>query len=108
MDAVTYDFEFWAERYAAARRMQYLATRLEEKAKGRVQSNSVCRYWLDSYCAAGDRCAFSHVYDIDRVDLCMYFVKNTRCAEGAACKWRHYRHPGERDTAVRFDPIQKR
>jgi len=105
MDKIQFDFEFWVERREAARKVQYMATRAEEKAKGNPQYPTVCRYWLESHCAAGDRCFYSHVYSLDRVPLCAY-VDEPACAEGAACKFRHYRKPGERDAAVRSDPLR--
>ena len=110
--AAAYGFEFWDDRRAAARRVAFRAIRAEERTRGNVMHESVCRYWLEGACSAGDRCRFSHVYDLDRVPLCAFYLHKVgldgapvkfHCAEGASCKFRHYTHPGERDTAVKTD-----
>lgn len=105
MDTLQFEFEFWVERKEAAVRSQYLITRAEERAKGNPQHPTVCRYWLESHCVAGNRCFYSHVYSLDRVPLCAY-IDEPSCAEGPFCKFRHFRKPGERDAAVRTDPLR--
>ena len=100
---LSFEFEFWAERDAAALALQRRIVRAEERAKGHPEYQVVCRYWLDGICSAGDRCYFLHSYNLDKIPVCA-FMETQRCPEGAMCKFRHYYHAHELRGKSRQDP----
>ncbi len=102
----TWDFEFWQARKDVATSYVLAATSLEERLKGNPKYDVVCRFWLDGMCSAGARCFYKHVYEEDRLPLCVY-IGMPRCSEGVFCKFRHYYLPGEDTTTNgRQDPLR--
>ena len=99
-----YEFEFWVQRASVARRLQYAATRLEERMLRRPCVPTVCRYWQQSACVAGDRCVYMHVYDAHCVEQCEYMDDGCSAAKG--CLFRHYLLPGERRVVRQVDPMR--
>ena len=99
-----FDFEFWDARAAAARRLQYAATRLEERQLGHPSMPMVCRYWLLNACVAGDRCMYTHVYNDSAIEQCEYMEDGCSTAKG--CHFRHYLLPGERRVVRQADPMR--
>ena len=99
-----FDFEFWCARTAVARKLQFAATRLEELALRHPRMPTVCRYWLQDACTAGDRCMFKHAFDAHAVEQCEFMENGCSAAKG--CPFRHFLLPGERRVVRQADPIR--
>ena len=99
-----FEFEFWVTRAAVARKIQYAATRLEEQALKQPRMQTVCRYWLQNACTAGDRCLYRHEFDAHALEQCEYMEDG--CSEAKGCMFRHYLLPGERRVVRQADPIR--
>jgi hypothetical protein len=95
MEELCFDFEV-----DASQRRRFEAAAAFEKtinaaaaARGQPKRSMVCRYWILNRCSAGVYCRFTHAFNPDLMQRCVYIEGG--CPLGSECTFRHYYLPGE-------------